>query len=148
MDKNSINIIEQTFHSGLNTDIEAMLLIEFDGFESSMDEQEKIIINCLKCNNTLDYKVAYTPDEQETLWKARRSSYAAITKTAPNVVSDDIIVPRNNLSEMINFCTKVFKKYNLNLFLVAHIGDGNLHPQIALDLENELEYRNLLNAKS
>lgn len=148
MDKNSINIIEQTFHSGLNTSIGPMLLIEFDGFESSMNQQEEMIISCLKFNNAIDYKVAYSPDEQEIIWKARRSSYAAITKTAPNVVSDDIIVPRNKLAEMLNFCQQLFAKYDLNLFLVAHIGDGNLHPQIALNLENELEYKNLLDAKN
>ena len=32
--------------------------------------------------------------------------------------------------------------------LVGHIGDGNLHPQIALDLENEAEFKNYIQAKS
>jgi glycolate oxidase len=82
------------------------------------------------------------------MWEARRVSFAATSRLAPDVVSDDIIVPRENLTKMINFCQETMKKYNLKMCLVGHIGDGNLHPQIALNLENELEYQNFVNAKS
>ena len=49
---------------------------------------------------------------------------------------------------MINACHKIIEKYNLKMCLVAHLGDGNLHPQIALDMDNEQEYRNYMSAKS
>ena len=32
--------------------------------------------------------------------------------------------------------------------LVAHLGDGNLHPQFAIDIDNENDYRNYINVKS
>ncbi len=31
---------------------------------------------------------------------------------------------------------------------MGHVGDGNIHPQIALNLENEEEFKNYINAKS
>ena len=31
---------------------------------------------------------------------------------------------------------------------MGHVGDGNVHPQIALNLENDEEYKNLMDAKS
>ena len=40
------------------------------------------------------------------------------------------------------------EKYNLKMCLVGHVGDGNLHPQIALNLENEIEYQNFVAAKT
>ena len=31
---------------------------------------------------------------------------------------------------------------------MGHVGDGNIHPQIALNLEDEEQFRNYINAKS
>ena len=49
---------------------------------------------------------------------------------------------------MIKKCNEISKKYNLKMCLVGHVGDGNIHPQIALNLENEEEFKNYVNAKS
>ena len=40
------------------------------------------------------------------------------------------------------------KKYNLSLCMVGHIGDGNLHPQIALDMSDDEQFKNYMSAKS
>ena len=64
------------------------------------------------------------------------------------MVSDDIIVPRSNLAEMIRGCKSICDKYSLKVCIVGHVGDGNIHPQIALNLENDDEFRNFTNAKS
>ena len=49
---------------------------------------------------------------------------------------------------MVCGCRDICKKYNLQVCIVGHVGDGNVHPQIALNLENDEEYKNLMNAKS
>ena len=41
----------------------------------------------------------------------------------------------------------IIDKYNLKMCLVGHIGDGNLHPQIALNIDNDNEYKNYKNAQ-
>ena len=64
------------------------------------------------------------------------------------VISEDLIVPRSNLTKMIYKCNEVSAKYNLKMCLVAHFGDGNLHPQFALNMNNETEFRNYQSAKS
>ena len=64
------------------------------------------------------------------------------------MVSDDLIVPRENLANLIKTCNNVAKEQDLKICLVGHIGDGNLHPQFVLDLNNEVEYRNYMLAKS
>ena len=49
---------------------------------------------------------------------------------------------------MIDGCNRICEKHNLKLCLVGHIGDGNIHPQIALNLENEKEFKAYTYAKS
>ncbi len=148
MDKNSIQTVESFNHSGMDITKEALLLVEIDGYESSMDIQEAIVIDALEKANVASFKVAVTEQEKEALWISRRASFAATAKLAPDVVSDDIIVPRENLASMIVGCNNICSKYNLKLCLVGHIGDGNIHPQIALDLNNDIEFKNYIVAKS
>jgi glycolate oxidase len=144
MDKSSMETVEDYSHSGLLTENNCMLLIDLDGFKSSMDD----MIN-RTCSILNEYhSTQIDTNKGDELWQARRASFSAVTRLAPDVVSDDIIVPREKLAEMVNECLKIKERYNLKMCLVGHVGDGNIHPQIALNLENEYEYKNYLSAKS
>ena len=148
MDNNALKTVEDFKRAGLKTNCDCALLIEVDGIATALDSQVNKILEILKVCNILEYQLANTETETENIWDARRASFAATTRLAPDVVSDDIIVPRDKLTEIINKCKKICSNYNLKLCMVGHIGDGNLHPQIALNLENEEEYKNYQNAKA
>lgn len=148
MDKNAINTVEKFYPSGLNTEKECMLLVEVDGFASSIGTQLNRVEKALRENGASDVVSVFNKNEMEAVWTARRASYGATAKLAPDVVTDDVIVPRSSLSKMVCGCRDICKKYNLQVCIVGHVGDGNVHPQIALNLENDEEYKNLMNAKS
>lgn len=148
MDKNSINTVERFYPCGLKTDKECMLLVEVDGFESSMNTQLIRVEKALLENGATDIISVSDKEKIEDIWTARRASYGAVTKLAPDVVTDDIIVPRISLSKMVTSIRDICEKYKLKVCIVGHVGDGNIHPQIALDLENDIEYRKLSDAKS
>lgn len=148
MDNNSIRTVEEFFPCGLRIDKEAMLLIDIDGFEVSMNYQQNLVMTALEASGASFIRVAATDDEIERIWTARRSSFAATAKLAPDVLSDDIIVPRTSISNMVRGCKEICDKYDLRVCMVGHLGDGNLHPQIALNLENEEEFKRYFLAKS
>lgn len=148
MDRNSLITVEEFCHCGLNTNKEAMLLIDIDGFESSMEIQQQKVIEALGAVGASPIETAASDEEKDSIWGARRVSYSATTRLAPDVVSDDIIVPRSNLAKMVRGCKNICEKYNLKVCLVGHVGDGNIHPQIALNLENDEEFKNYIRAKS
>ena len=148
MDKNSISTVEDYIHCGLNLDAKCLILIQLDGSEQSIDEQIRKTKQILDDSNAIDIMIPASKDEAEEIWKARRSSFSAATRLAPDVVSDDVIVPRARLIEMLNKIDEISQKYSLKVCTVGHIGDGNLHPQFVLNLENELEARNYLSAKA
>lgn len=148
MDKNSINTVEKFYPCGLNTEKECMLLVEVDGFESSMNTQMLRVQKALLENGAIDVLSVSDKDKIEAVWTARRASYGAAAKLAPDIVTDDIIVPRSALSKLVCGCRDICKKYNLQVCIVGHVGDGNVHPQIALNLDNDDEYKKLMDAKS
>ena len=72
----------------------------------------------------------------------------ACAKLKPNVTTDDVIVPRNNLEALVLGISDICEKSNLDVCMVGHIGDGSVHPQIPIDYSNEDEYRRYKLAKS
>lgn len=148
MDNNSIKTIEDYTHSHFKTCYECVLLIELDGDDRSIEYQTEKILSLLKQCGAAKIYIPSTKSDYERIWNARRSSFAASARLAPDVISDDIIVPRENLTEMITKCNEIAKNYNLKMCLVAHIGDGNLHPQFAIDSNNSDEFLRYKEAKS
>ena len=147
MDNNSIKTAEEYSKIGLNISKECLLIIEIDSYGDDLEYQVNVVQNILNKYSS-ESIVAYDSMQIEKIWDARRISYAATTRLAPDVISDDIIVPRDSLLQMIKGCNEICSKYNLNLCLVGHLGDGNLHPQIALNLEDDNEFKDYITAKS
>ncbi len=148
MDKNALQTVEKFYPANLLTDKEAMLLIEIDGFECSMNYQENIIVNILKSCKACEIQASHNDEEYNKIWTARRSSMGACARLKPNVTTDDVIVPRENLAELVLGIRAICEKYNLDVCMVGHVGDGSVHPQIPIDYGNEDEYRRYKLAKS
>ena len=148
MDKNAIQTVEKFNPIGLLTNKEAALIIEIDGFKSSIEEQKDIIINTLKRCNSSAIQFSATEREAEQIWQARRSSMAACAKLKPNVTTDDVIVPRENLPKLVKGIQEICDRRNLTVCMVGHVGDGSVHPQIPLDFNNKKEYENYKLAKA
>lgn len=148
MDKNAIQTVEKFYPANLLTDKEAALIVEIDGFECSMQYQEDIIVNILNASNASKIQISHNEDEYNKIWTARRSSMGACAKLKPNVTTDDVIVPRENLEALVLGIRAICEKYNLDVCMVGHVGDGSVHPQIPIDYNDDDEYRRYKLAKS
>ena len=148
MDENAIRTVEKFHPTGLLTDKEAALIIEIDGFEVSMEYRQSITEEILRRCNASQIQTSHNEEEYNSIWAARRASMGACALLKPNVTTDDVIVPRENLAKLIRGIRKICDKYELTCCLVGHVGDGSVHPQIPIDYENENEYRRYKMAKS
>ncbi len=142
LDNNTIKTIEQFNPCGLLIDKEAVLLIELDGFRQCVEYEQKILKDILQKSNALNIIQAKNQDENEEIWRARRSAYSAVTQLKPNVVTEDIVVPREKIVECVKKINEISKKYNIMVCIMGHAGDGNIHPNFALDLSNKIEKEN------
>lgn len=147
IDKVTIQTIEKFNPCNLLTDKEAMLLIELDGFEKCVKYEMEILKEILEKSQAKNIIQAKNDEENENIWKARRSAFSALAQLKPNVVTEDIVVSRNKIVEFIYKVQELSKKYNILTAIMGHAGDGNIHPNFALDLENETEKENFKKLK-
>ena len=137
LDKYTIQTIEKFNPCGLLIDKEAMLLIELDGFKKSVFYELEILKEILEKQGAKNIVQAKNDEENENIWRARRSAFSALTQLKPSVITEDMVVPRNKIVDMINKIQELSKKYNIITATMGHAGDGNIHPNFALDLEKE-----------
>lgn len=147
LDNNTLKTIEQFYPSGLLTDKAAALFLEVDGYLPSLQyQQDKIIELCKKCGAS-EVKYSQTNEEAQRLWTSRRSSFGACAKLKPNVVAEDVVVPREKIADLVDGIKKICDINNLIVCIMGHIGDGNVHPNIPLDLKNDKDVKNYAKAK-
>lgn len=120
-------------------DAEALLLIEVDGEEVLVEAQGKRIEDFCKERGAVGVQRAGTPEEADKLWQARRGAFGAVARLRPNCIVEDATVPVNRLPEMIRKIVEIADKYQIKIGVLAHAGDGNLHPLIMTDLRDEEE---------
>ena len=148
MDRNAIETVERFYPSNLLLGKAAALIIEVDGFKNSIEYQREIICSLLELHNASNIKFSMNNEDAEQIWNARRSSMAACTKLRPNVTTDDVIVPRQNLAKLIKGICEICERHKLIICMVGHVGDGSVHPQIPIDYNDKDEYRRYKIAKS
>ncbi len=148
MDKKTIQTVEDFYPTGLLTDKEAVLLIEVDGDKASIEyQQERVIQECKKCNVSF-IDCAKDEEHKKRIWTSRRSAFAACVKLAPNVITEDVVVPRSKISELVSGINTISEKYGIITLIMGHIGDGNVHPNFALDLRDENQKKKFESAKT
>ncbi|SMB99363.1 glycolate oxidase [Thermanaeromonas toyohensis ToBE] len=140
MDQISIALVEKFSPCGLPLDAAAVLLIETDG-QKEQAEREAEEIHTLLTRQGAEVTLAKNPEEADKLWKARRAVSPAIAKIKPTKISEDVTVPRSQIPTMIRRLGEIRQKYNIDLVIFGHAGDGNLHPNIACDRRDQGEMR-------
>lgn len=139
MDNVLITAVEADTPMGLPTDVEAILLIEIDGDPEGLGTQAGKIEEILRRNGSSNVVTADDPASVEALWTARRAALSAMARLRPNVLLEDATVPVSNLTAMIRRVRRIAEEYRLQIGVLGHAGDGNLHPIILFDQRDKDE---------
>ena len=140
MDKFTLNAIEDSAGLGLDRKAEGSLLIEVDGIKEACEKETKRIIEKLKENNAAHIEEAATPEDQARVWTARRSAYGVFAKLAPDILSEDVTVPVSQVPEMVRRIKAIAETHQITAGVLAHAGDGNMHPLVPADRSNREEW--------
>jgi len=140
MDNTCIRAVQISVKAGYPEDAESILLIELDGPTAEVEAQLPIVENVLRENSAIEIKIAKDDAERELFWKGRKSAFAAMGRVSPDYYVQDGVIPRNKLSEVLTKTKQLSEEYGLTIANVFHAGDGNLHPLILFNSENEGEF--------
>ncbi len=119
----------------------ATILFEVDGAQSSVVEESETVESV--CNPLASgIRIAADREEMEEIWSARRLVGAAISRIDPKktrvYIGEDIGVPIKEIPRMLTLVQSISKEFDLPIMTYGHIGDGNLHTGMCIDmLDNE-----------
>ncbi|MDQ1336930.1 MAG: glycolate oxidase, partial [Thermodesulfobacteriota bacterium] len=139
IDRTVLDVISNYGGARFSDKAQALLLIEVDGEDVLVEAQGKRIEAFCRERGAFQVERAHTPEEAEKLWQARRTAFGAVASLRPNCIVEDATVPVKMLPAMIRKIVEIATKYNIQIGVLAHAGDGNLHPLIMTDLRNKEE---------
>ncbi len=134
MDNFSINAVEDVVATQCYPrDAAAILLVEIDGSAIEVATNQAHIADICRQNGARNVTIATEPAQRLRLWKGRKAAFAAMGKISPDYYVQDGVIPRTQLSYVLQEIAKLGEKYGHFVANVFHAGDGNLHPLILYD---------------
>ncbi len=134
MDDRTIEAVEASVYAaGYPRDARAVLLIELDGTERTVEEECSAAERICRERGAIEWRRAKDPAEREALWRGRKGAFGAMGRLAPDLYVHDAVVPRTRLPEVVERINRIADEHGLRLANILHAGDGNLHPNLSFD---------------
>ncbi len=146
MDQGIIAALEDAFSFGFPLDAAAVLLIEVDGLDVGLDGEAATITELCRSHGAREVRLSQSEEERALLWKCRKQAFGAIGRLAPGYCTQDGVVPRTRLPEILRFISDVGQRHDLQIVNVFHAGDGNLHPILMFDERDRDQVQRVLTA--
>jgi len=115
----------------------AMLLLEVDGSETACDVQAEQVAACAEQVRALEVLVAQSENQRSRLWDARRQMSYAVRRIARHKISEDVVVPRQRLAELLTGVQRLGELHEVRALAYGHAGDGNMHVNFFWDDDAE-----------
>lgn len=147
MDDGFLNAVSSIYGLDFPPASGAALLIEFDGYPDSITQQQDSVQSIALNHHALEFSLADSDEERETLWKARRGGTAALVRNAKFMQTLDFSVPLSQLNTGIRGIQDIAQKHSLTMVLIGHAGDGNLHPMFIYDPDDSRQKQTFLTAE-
>ena len=139
MDNPAIRAAEDFVHAGYPVEAEAILICELDGTEAEVESQITRVEELLMRGGAVETRLAKDEAERQLFWSGRKAAFPAIGRLSPDYYCIDGTIPRKSLAAVLAGVRALSEEYGLAIANVFHAGDGNLHPLILYDANNEGE---------
>ena len=139
-----IKAVESHLKAGFPENVAAILLIEIDGLTSTLSAQAGRISNICRDSGATDFQEAKNDEERDRLWRGRKEAIGAIGKVTPAFYTNDGVVPRSRLPEILKFDLEIGNRHGLRIGHLCHAGDGNIHPTIMYDPDDENQVKSAI----
>jgi glycolate oxidase len=113
----------------------AHLIVELDGHVKSVRSELKDLENVVQNRKPLFVQRALGAESCEKIWQLRREFSFALRDTGLTKLNEDIVVPRGRLQDLFDFTGGLEKQYGFPVACFGHAGDGNIHVNIMVDLQ-------------
>lgn len=138
MDRPAIKVCEEFAHAGYPLDVEALLIVEVEGSESEIGTLLEQIEEVASEFDPAVIRISQSEEESAAIWKGRKAAFGAIGRLADYYCMDGVI-PLSTLPNALNRISEICRSHNLRVANIFHAGDGNLHPLIMYNANDQDE---------
>jgi len=139
IDGQAIDMVRKHSKSELPENAGALLIIEVDGQQASLDAAAHAIEIAATNSGLMEIKLASTEQEIDDLWATRKALSPALRNVAPNKINEDVVVPVSNIPALIEGLQHLSSKHNINIVNFGHAGNGNIHTNLLIDSTDAAE---------
>jgi glycolate oxidase len=132
MDNASVNAVEDYKPMGLDRSAGALLVAQSDAPASARSAEIEVMRAACSDSGATEVFVTDDPDEGEMFVEARRIAFPAI-EARGSLLLEDVGAPVPLLPDLLAAVAAVAERYDVEIPVVAHAGDGNTHPIIVYD---------------
>lgn len=138
MDRVSVHAVNEMFRLGFDDDVEAVILAQSDAGGAAGEAEIAQIGAILRTAGAVDVVVAESEQEADALLAARREVLTAWESMGTTMI-DDVCVPRDRLADLVAGIERIAAASSVIIGVVGHAGDGNFHPTVVFDGQDEDE---------
>ncbi|HEX9162160.1 MAG TPA: FAD-linked oxidase C-terminal domain-containing protein [Thermoanaerobaculia bacterium] len=114
-------------------DVGAALLMDVDGPAAEVEHTAAEATELARKAGAIEIRIPRDAAERETMWRGRKSAFAAVGRISPNYVVQDGVIPRSEIARVLREIERLSNESGLRIANVFHAGDGNLHPLVLYD---------------
>ena len=137
MDALSRQAAEAAVHAGYPPEAGGLLIVELDGPATEVEHQFVAVERICREHGCSELRVARDDAERMLMWKGRKAAFAAMGRISPDYYVQDGVIPRTALPAVLREMARLSQEHGLRVANVFHAGDGNLHPLVLYDAEQE-----------
>jgi len=139
MDKPATHAVEQFVRAGYPLEAEAILLCESDGTPEEVADEIARVSDIMRGCGAFDIRTSRDDAERLKFWSGRKSAFPAVGRIVPDYFCMDGTIPKRKLAEVLDGISKLQDTHQLRCANVFHAGDGNLHPLIMFDANDDAQ---------
>jgi len=133
IDSGAIRAVESFLKQDVSGGAGAMIITEVDGPATATSGEIETLAEVCREAGAVSVKLARDKDEQDRIWKFRRSISPALYTIKPRKINEDIVVPPARVPDIIAEVQEIAKRHGLLIVCFGHAGDGNIHTNIMLE---------------
>lgn len=133
VDDGSLKAIRDFLGVEISGEHRAMLLVRVDGHPAACEEEAGEIAEIARANECSEVAVSSGREEEEEIWKMRKSLSPAVGKLANTKLNEDVVVPRSRIPDLIRCASRIAKQRGIMIVNFGHAGDGNIHCNFMYD---------------
>ncbi len=137
IDQLCIRAVEGKLKAGFPVDAGAILLVELDGDPQQVNGDAEKLRHLMNNRVSRPLREAQSPEDRRKLWRGRKHAAGSMGQLAPAFYTNDGVVPRHRLTEILQDIYRIGDEYQLQIANLCHAGDGNIHPLILYDPAEE-----------